>query len=209
MNWDHSIQVPASCLPQILAQRTGCKTVEDPVGAWVKSIDADWHQLEAFLPAQIHNSLDIGCGLAGFDVLLWRKYHGFMYLLDRDAFEKKPVYGFGESPSAYCKFDQVEEMMRANDVFKLDFETILSVFEMIPTVDLVTSFIAWGFHFPVDVYLSEVARVLRPGGRLIIDIRRGTYTEARQKIAAAIGPLRKTLQTEKYIRCVFDKAIRP
>ncbi len=209
MSRAHTIQVPAACLPQILAQRTGCKKVADHAEAWIKSIEADWAQVNDFLPKQIDNSLDIGCGLAGFDVLLWRRFRGFMYLLDRDAFEKKPAYGFGESPSAYCQFDQVEEMMRANGVPTLSFETILSVREVIPPVELVTSFIAWGFHFPVDVYLADVARILRPGGRLIIDLRNEHADLSVEMIRNHIGPRLKEMPAEKHLRCVFEKAIRP
>jgi SAM-dependent methyltransferase len=39
--------------------------------------------------------------------------------------------------------------------------------------DLVVSLIAWGFHFPLTVYLDEVLHNLRPGGRIIVDVRTG------------------------------------
>src|SRR6476659_11198046 len=46
------------------------------------------------------------------------------------------------------------------------------------TIDVVTSLIAWGFHFPVPVYLDAVRRALKPDGMLIIDVRK--QTEGRQ-----------------------------
>lgn len=201
---DRCLLVPNSCLPQILAQRTGCKKAPDPAGAWSDSIWADWTQVAQWIPSVVSQSLDIGCGLGGFDVMLWRARHPFMFLLDRDNFQEKPRYGYGDAPSAYCRFDQVEQMMRTNGVHPSMFETIVTTAEVRGHVDLVTSFIAWGFHFPVDVYLGEVARILRPGGRLIIDIRLETWAESNQKIRNDVGPLLAKFPFEKHIRGVFE-----
>ena len=43
---DSALLVPESCLPQILAQRTGCKKVADPASAWSASVLADWNEVE-------------------------------------------------------------------------------------------------------------------------------------------------------------------
>jgi hypothetical protein len=37
--------------------------------------------------------------------------------------------------------------------------------------------LAWGFHFPVQVYLEEVEAALAPDGVVIIDLRRGLGQE--------------------------------
>jgi hypothetical protein len=36
----------------------------------------------------------------------------------------------------------------------------------------VISLISWGFHYPVNVYLSEVSRVLSKNGAVILDVRK-------------------------------------
>ncbi len=41
-------------------------------------------------------------------------------------------------------------------------------------VDLVISLISWGFHYPVATYLDRTHELLKPGGRLILDVRKGT-----------------------------------
>ena len=44
--------------------------------------------------------------------------------------------------------------------------------------DLIFSFLAWGYHFPVETYLKEVSRNISQDGCLIIDIREGTNGKA-------------------------------
>ncbi|MGK0448192.1 MAG: SAM-dependent methyltransferase, partial [Polaribacter sp.] len=38
--------------------------------------------------------------------------------------------------------------------------------------DLIISIISWGFHYPVETYLDEVFDNLKPGGTLIVDVRK-------------------------------------
>jgi len=42
------------------------------------------------------------------------------------------------------------------------------------SIDVVVSILAWGFHFPISTYLPAVYQALKPGGILIVDIRKGT-----------------------------------
>jgi hypothetical protein len=43
--------------------------------------------------------------------------------------------------------------------------------------DIIISTYSWGFHYPVDTYLDEVASKLAPSGVLILDIRHNTPGE--------------------------------
>ena len=202
---DSQLIVPDSCLRELLAQRTGCKKAADPAATWAASIRADWREVSKWIPARVRSSLDIGCGLAGFDVLLWRARKPFMYLLDRDRFDAVVRYGYGSPASAYCNFSQVMELMEVNRVRSSDYETIVSTMEIFGQVDLVTSFIAWGFHFSVGAYLNAVAIFLAPGGRLILDLRRGTTAEAMPLLRARFGRPLAVYPHEKHVRVVFEK----
>ena len=203
---EYRISVPASCLPQILAQRTGCKVVEDPAKAWADSVLADWREVAPYLPEECKTSLDIGCGMAGFDILLHRARNPFIYLLDRDEVDAKPRYGFGDTPSAYCKWAEVEAMMQANGVPRGRWFPVRDSSIVIANLDLVTSFIAWGFHFPVGVYLHDVAKLLRPGGRLIIDIRGDHFGDANDMIIESIGRGICLSDHGKFLRCIYERA---
>lgn len=41
-------------------------------------------------------------------------------------------------------------------------------------IDLVISTVSWGHHYPIGEYVDEVKAVLKPEGRLILDIRKDT-----------------------------------
>lgn len=202
---DERLKVSEACLPQLLRQRTGYKTVADPGTAWADSIRADFEQVAPYLPEECRASLDIGCGLAGFDILLWRARKAFVWLLDRDAFEENPRFGFGDNPSAYCLFSAIEHMMEINGVPRSDWFALRDLTGQPKQVDLVTSFIAWGFHFPVSVYLDAVSKILHPGGRLIIDLRAEHVNEADAAICEKVGPLIVSWPCGKYTRCVFER----
>lgn len=202
---EDGLKVPTSCLPQLLRQRTGFRNVKDPAMAWADSIRADFAQVSPYLPKALRATLDIGCGLAGFDILLWRYCKPFVWLLDRDAFDEKPQYGYGDNPSAYCLFSDVERMMDSNGVPRGEWFALRDLTGEPKSVDLVTSFIAWGFHFPVSVYLGPVAEILHPGGRIIIDIRTEHVNEAYAAISGKVGPLVVSWPCGKYTRCVFEK----
>ena len=203
---EDGLKVPTSCLPQLLRQRTGCKAVQDPAKAWADSIRADFAQVSPYMPSALRATLDIGCGLAGFDILLWRARKAFIWLLDRDAFEENPRFGFGDNPSAYCLFSDVERMMETNGVPRNEWFALRDLTGQPKSVDLVTSFIAWGFHFPVGVYLSEVAAKMCKSARLIIDLRSEHRDDAIPKIENAIGPKMAEFVHGKFSRCVFARA---
>jgi SAM-dependent methyltransferase len=179
--------VPDCCLEQIRKQRTQFARVPDPAAAWAASIARDWAEIAGLVPWPCAATLDIGCGLAGIDVPLYRQTRATMFLCDRDIFEKRPVYGYSATPSAYCRYRETTAFLSANGI--PDHAARLS--EDLPDgaqIDMVLSLISWGFHYPVSVYLRRVARILRPGGVLVLDLRAERAAEDTAQIAEAIGP---------------------
>lgn len=153
-----------------------------PNGDYASEVEADFAQIEPFLPSQASSILDIGCGLAGIDVFLKRKYPGArLTLLDSDG--DVAVYGWGEVNNPYGSRALAEELLMVNGV---------QVDEWLPAgtkgklkADLVVSLVAWGFHFPLSTYDVE--------GFCIADFRKGRE------------PLRGTVIVEngKLARCAF------
>ena len=72
--------------------------------------------------------------------------------------------------------------------------------------DLVLSLISWGFHYPVETYLARVHEILRPGGHLIMDVRK--KTDGMDQIRARFETVEVLVDSKKYerIRAVKSQA---
>jgi SAM-dependent methyltransferase len=138
--------------------------------------------LKPVLPAAATTIVDIGCGIGGIDVLLYRHYVGKgkapdLYLIDRNEVSPKIVLGYHDRASSYNSLELTAETMRMNEIPADRVHTVVAdgfYAADIPPVDLVLSLYAWGFHFPVQTYIERVYAILRPGGRLILDLRKDT-----------------------------------
>jgi len=140
-------------------------------------------QLLPLIPERPRATLDIGGGIGGLSLALWRRFSSSierLHLLDRT--EVTPQYhaGFRESAAFYNSQGVAKQFLLSNGVPEsvLHFaEAGLDPFPEGP-LDLVISTLAWGYHFPVSVYLDEVHRALAPGGTVVLHLRKGTDGEA-------------------------------
>jgi len=144
-----------------------------------RMIRADYEMIRPYLPERAERILDIGCGIAGLDVLLYAHYRDRgrpeMYLLDRTG-SAVPRYGFADRDEFYNALELSRRVLVDNGV-PAEAIRLLDVGkgDEIPQgpLDLVVSIASWGFHYPVSRYLDEVHRALNPGGCLILDVRLG------------------------------------
>jgi SAM-dependent methyltransferase len=132
-----------------------------------------------------HNVLDIGCGLAGIDALLVRKFGARrVHLLDGDG-SASQVNGWNRATDAWNDVEKGVELVRVNG--GPDIEVITHIagrqLQIDDQLDLVISLRSWGHHYPIPVYLPLVRQVLRSDGMLILDIRR--KTDGVQQLEAA------------------------
>lgn len=129
--------------------------------------------------------LDIGCGMAGIDVLiadeLKRVGSGAPHftLFDRTQIDKTLFYGYKADAAYYSSLDMAEQLLSSNGIAA---DRISKVHASPGALDrsggapfdFVVSLLAWGFHFPLPVYLAEVQRNLADGAVLVVDVRRST-----------------------------------
>jgi SAM-dependent methyltransferase len=145
-------------------------------------MQGEYESIRSWLPEDAKTVLDIGCGLGGIDVLLYRHFGSTkemsLYLVDRTQTDQRIHYGYRESADYYNSFEMTRVFLVLNGVP----ETSLVMLEarddaglQVPEpVDLIVSLISWGFHYPVATYLDRSHELLHNGGRLIIDVRKGT-----------------------------------
>lgn len=141
----------------------------------------EYQTIKDFLPKTCNSILDIGCGVAGIDVYLDRHYKGQQpdfYLLDRTKVEGSVFYGFERTGAFYNSLDVARTMLTSNGIpdgrVHLLQATDKNEINIENPVDVVISLISWGFHYPIETYLSRVHGLLSDGGSLIVDIRKGT-----------------------------------
>jgi SAM-dependent methyltransferase len=148
--------------------------------AYADDIAREFVMLKPYLPPSAEAILDIGCGMAGIDVPLYRHF-GAPKIFLLDATQKDPIhYGFKPRAAFYNSLNAARDLLIKNGVPEKDINLFVATENFdVPKVkfDLIFSLIAWGFHFPIETYLNNVYNALKPGGVLIIDVRANTQGE--------------------------------
>lgn len=157
---DTFVSVPQLALAHVKRHRTNDQT-QTP-GAFAESLVADYLQLKPFLPQKVDRILDIGCGMAGIDVLLKRRFPAAeLYLLDGDGDDKRA--GWNETLEAFSSRSAAEELLSVNGIFVDRWYDINTKEPM--EADLVVSLASWGYHYPIKTYNVT--------GFCIADLRKG------------------------------------
>jgi len=132
-----------------------------------------------FIPPNIKTILDIGCGIAGVDIIL-NEYLKFskIYLLDKTKTEREIYYGFKKSGAFYSSLELAKETFKINGlntnlIELIDAPNDGNIQIQKGSIDLVISTISWGFHYPISTYLKSVFNLLNDKGILILDLRNG------------------------------------
>lgn len=173
-----------------------------------EDMEREYAILKPHLPEHAHAILDIGCGVAGIDVLLAKHYRQDkpkIYLLDKTEMPSRVYYGLEQKGCYYNSLDIAKDVLIKNgvapgDVITQEVGNDYGIrFHEKP--DLVISLISWGFHYPIATYLDQVYAILKPGGVLILDVRKGAEGEIKQKF----GNATTIFEARKYFRVMARK----
>ena len=170
--------VPESAIPFIRMQRTNFKEGDDLREYFKKAITDEFYDIKPLLPKRCSQILDIGCGLGGIDYFLYFHYKTAVFdLLDKVGVSNKLVYGYRKKAAHYSSFKETRKFLIENDVpmKNIRFRTPEQIRQIeTGSTCLVVSLYSWGYHYPITDYLEEVYRVLKKGGRVVLDIRINT-----------------------------------
>ena len=146
-----------------------------------EDIEKEYKIVRKHLPCDCDSILDIGCGVGGIDVCIYRHYEprGIdLYMLDKTHIERNVSYGFKEKASLYNSLLVAKELLTSNGVperrINLIEATDSNDIAIDKQVDLVISLLSWGFHYPIGLYLDSVQGILRKNGKIIVDVRKNT-----------------------------------
>lgn len=155
----------------------------------------DYCMIKEYLPTECSKVLDIGCGIAGIDFFLFGHYgesHMDFFLLDKDDVNKRIYYGFRATGAFYNSLAVSKTMLNKNgipldNIHLISATTDNNINVKNAKVELIVSLLSWGYHYPVTTYLDQAFMVLKPGGAMILDVRKET---------AGLDELKKKLNTE-------------
>lgn len=188
-------KVPSVCLPLLKEQRTHYK---NPVAEYAQELQRTYLGMVPHLPEHADSILDIGCGMAGIDVFLSRRFHDAeIHLLDKDGVSESINAGFNakaEDFAHYHDFGGAKILLAANRVpNRIVCHDMLR--EPFPEqeFDVVVSLLSWGFHYPIETYAP------RCRGVMIVDVRR--ETDGEEKLGR-MGDLTVIHESKKYRRVV-------
>lgn len=146
---------------------------------YIDDLYTEFNTFRKELPAHANSFLDIGSGVAGIDVLICKFYNHSIdvHLLDKNEIENTIYYSFNERTAFYNSFDIAKEILTSNgvaekNVYLHDASNPKRAFEY--KYDLITSFMSWGFHYPVEMYIDDVKNSLNEGGVLLLDVRKNS-----------------------------------
>lgn len=147
---------------------------------YLDQIQSEFETFKSYLPDNPEKIVDIGCGVAGFDLFLASKYFPDIpdiYLFDKTKVSDTVYYKFEDEAAFYNSLDAASNFLTVNGVPAEKVHTVEANQETINefnNVDLFYSIISWGFHYPVDTYIESVVDALKPSGKVLLDIRKET-----------------------------------
>jgi SAM-dependent methyltransferase len=144
-----------------------------------EKVRQDYDAMAPWLPESVSSILDIGCGYAHIDDYLLRHYGGAgldLHLLDGDEdiqpIAKERTGYLVKTPRPWRNRNvAIERLQKAFPECRVHghpADPSLTI-----PCDLIISRRSWGHHYPIKAYIGLADRSLRPGGRIITDIRLG------------------------------------
>ena len=182
------IAVPSMCLPLLREQRTHY-TPGREAEQYSAELERTFEQIKSVAKTPPRRVLDIGCGMAGIDVLIGREWPGCeIHLLDKDGVSPVINAGYHAKPddfSHYHSFDCALALLADNGV-----NNQIYCHQQLPDIefDLVISLLSWGFHYPLTTYAPRCT------GPIIVDARKGQPMPRHESL----------YESTKYKRIVFS-----
>ena len=179
-----------------------------------KKIDKDYFDisynelknLKQHIPKKTKNVLSIGCGLAGFEVLLQNyilKYAKF-FLLEKNFTSKKVVYGWDKNnKEAYNSIALTRKFINLNSINNKNFYIYNVDKDTLPKkkFDLIISLKSLDYHYPFDLYKKYLKTNSTIKTIFIFDTIRPDYFKKIFKYVSIISSDNKKIHTSKRLVC--------
>ena len=134
---------------------------------------------EKYLPSNIKNVLDIGCGLGILHILLNQKYKNKpeFFLLDKSKIDLKIKYGFNKNYESYNDLKETRNILLKNGILEeqIFIKNVDEEININKKIDLVISLKSMGYHYPIENYTNLFKKICTEITEFIIDISNDNY----------------------------------
>ena len=136
--------------------------------------ESEFNLISQYLPKNLNNIMDVGCGLGVIDIFLNRFYKKNLnfYLLDKNKIDKKIKYGFSEDYESYNVLEETKNLLLNNDLNEssINIIDVDKKIEIKQKIDLVISLKSMGYHYPFENYLKLFSNCCTKQTIFIFDI---------------------------------------
>ena len=133
--------------------------------------------IKDYLPKNVENIMDIGCGLGIINIYLNQIYNNQpnFFLLDKNRIDKEIKYGFSSEYESYNDLNQTKNLLLNNNINSLNIIDVEKDIKIENKIDLVISLKSMGYHYPIDQYLKLFSTCCDDNTRFIFDVSEGYY----------------------------------
>ena len=133
--------------------------------------------IKDYLPKNVENIMDIGCGLGIINIYLNQIYNNQpnFFLLDKNRIDKEIKYGFSSEYESYNDLNQTKNLLLNNNVNSLHTIDVEKDIKIENKIDLVISLKSMGYHYPIDQYLKLFRTCCDDNTCFIFDVSEGYY----------------------------------
>ena len=133
--------------------------------------------IKDYLPKNVENIMDIGCGLGIINIYLNQIYNNQpnFFLLDKNRIDKEIKYGFSSEYESYNDLNQTKNLLLNNNINSLHTIDVEKDIKIENKIDLVISLKSMGYHYPIDQYLKLFSTCCDDNTYFIFDVSEGYY----------------------------------
>ena len=135
---------------------------------------------EKYLPSNVENIMDIGCGLGVLNIFINQKYQNNpnFYLLDKNTVDNKIKYGFSKDYESYNDLNETKNILLKNGLSKeqIYIKNVDQEIMIDNKINLVISLKSMGFHYPIENYINLIKKTCSTETTFIFDVFEEKYS---------------------------------
>ena len=142
----------------------------------------EFNTIKKFLPNNVKNVIDVGCGLGLVNIFLNKEYSTkpHFYLLDKNRIDSKIKYGFSSNYESYNNLNETKKLLIDNGIDKenINIYDVEKEINIDKKIDLVISLKSMGYHYPFQNYLKLFKKYCDKETIFIFDFSEGYFKES-------------------------------